>query len=172
MRVLDRVADFIERLIDTIGRSVSWLVLAVIFLLFVQNPLRQFVGAGQFFANDMGQLAHAAIFMIGAAYAWRWNSQVRIDMFYQRMQPRTRAVVNLAGTIVLLLPWLALLIWYSVPMVALSVRIRERFPETGNPGSFLFRVLLLVFLAMLLLQAIAVIARAIVVIRDSSRSRT
>ena len=172
MAALDRLADAIETLIDTIGRTVSWLVLAVVFLLFVQNPLRQFLRAGHFLANDMGQLAHATIFMIGAAYAWRWNSQIRIDIFYQRMQPRMRAIVNLVGTVVLLLPWLALVIWYSVPLAQNSVRIGERFPETGSPGSFLFRVLLLAFSTLMLLQAIAVIARAIVVIRDSSRSKT
>jgi TRAP-type mannitol/chloroaromatic compound transport system permease small subunit len=120
----------------------------------------------------MGQLAHATIFMIGAAYAWRWNSQIRIDIVYQRMQPRMRAIVDLIGTVALLLPWLALVIWYSVPLAELSVRIRERFPETGSPGSFMFRVLLLAFSTLMLLQAIAVIARAIVVIRDSSRSKT
>ena len=70
---LDRLASAIEAVVDRIGRATAWLVLAVVFLLFVQNPLREYVGRGQFFANDMGQLAHAAVFMIGVAYAWRWD---------------------------------------------------------------------------------------------------
>jgi TRAP-type mannitol/chloroaromatic compound transport system permease small subunit len=168
---LDRLADAVEALIDRIGRVMAWLVLAVVFLLFVQNPLREFVGRGQFFANDMGQLSHAAVFMIGVAYAWRWDRQVRMDLFYRNMGPRAKAVVNLLGTVFLLLPWLAFVTWDAVPAVIESVRNLEGFPETGSPGFFVMKSLLLAFAATMGLQAAAVIARSIVVIRDPSRSR-
>ena len=172
MNTLERLADAIEALIDWVGRVVAWLVLAVVFLLFVQNPLREFVGRGQFFANDMGQLAHAAVFMFGVAYAWRWDRQVRVDLFYRRMSARTRAIVNLCGTLFLLVPWLAIVAWDSVPTALQSFRILERFPESGSPGYFVMKSLLLAFAVTMTLQAIAVVARSIVVIRDPSRSRT
>jgi TRAP-type mannitol/chloroaromatic compound transport system permease small subunit len=168
---LDRLANAIEAVVDRIGRVTAWLVLAVVFLLFVQNPLREYVGRGQFFANDMGQLSHAAIFMIGVAYAWRWDRQVRMDLFYRSMGPRTKAVVNLLGTVFLLLPWLGLVTWDAVPTVIDSARIVEAFPESGSPGYFLMKSLLLAFAATMSLQATAVIARSIVVILDPSRAR-
>jgi TRAP-type mannitol/chloroaromatic compound transport system permease small subunit len=168
---LDRLADRIEALIDRIGRVMAWLVLAVVFLLFVQNPLREYLGRGQFFANDMGQLCHAAVFMIGVAYAWRWDRQVRVDLLYRNMGARAKALVNLLGTVFLLLPWLALVTWDAVPNAIESVRNLEGFPETGSPGFFVMKSLLLVFAAMMSLQAAAVIARSIAVIRDPSRGR-
>jgi TRAP-type mannitol/chloroaromatic compound transport system permease small subunit len=168
---LEKFADAIEALVDGIGRVMAWLVLAVVFLLFVQNPLREYVGRGQFLANDMGQLSHAAVFMIGVAYAWRWDRQVRVDLFYRGMRARTKAVVNLLGTVFLLLPWLAIVTWDAVPTVIDSVNVLERFPETGSPGFFVFNSLLLAFAATMGLQAAAVIARSIVVIRDPSRAR-
>ena len=167
---LERLADAIETLIDWIGRVTAWLVLAVVFLLFVQNPLREYVGRGQFFANDMGQLCHAAVFMIGVAYAWRHDRQVRVDLFYPSMSPRRRALVNLLGTLFLLLPWLAFVAWDALPTVLHSVRLLEQFPETGSPGYFIFKSLLLAFTATMTLQAIAVIARAIAVLSDSARA--
>jgi hypothetical protein len=51
MDTLDRLASAIERLIDRIGRLASWLELAIVFLLFVQNLLREWAGSGQFFAK-------------------------------------------------------------------------------------------------------------------------
>jgi TRAP-type mannitol/chloroaromatic compound transport system permease small subunit len=168
---LERLANAIESVVDRIGHVMAWLVLAVVFLLFVQNPLREYVGRGQFFANDMGQLSHAAVFMIGVAYAWRWDRQVRMDLFYRSMGPRAKAVVNLLGTVFLLLPWLAFVTWDAVPTVIQSVQIVERFPETGSPGYFVLKSLLLVFAATMSLQAAAVIARSVVVIGDPSRSR-
>jgi TRAP-type mannitol/chloroaromatic compound transport system permease small subunit len=169
---LDRFADAIEAAVDRIGSVMAWLVLAVVFLLFLQNPLREYLGRGQFLANDMGQLSHAAVFMIGVAYAWRWDRQVRVDLFYRKMGARAKAVVNLLGTLFLLLPWLTIVAWDAVPTVIDSVRIFERFPETGSPGFFVFNSLLLAFVATMGLQAAAVIARSIVIIRDPSRERT
>ena len=168
MDALDRLANTIEVLIDRIGRAMAWLVLAVVFLLFVQNPLREFVGRGQFFANDMGQLAHAAVFMIGVAYAWRWDRQVRVDLFYRSMAPRWKAIVDLLGTCFLLLPWLVIVTWDAVPTALQSLQIVERFPESGSPGYFLLKSLLVVFAVTMTLQAVAVIARSIVVLRDPS----
>jgi TRAP-type mannitol/chloroaromatic compound transport system permease small subunit len=168
---LEGLANAIEAVVDRIGRAMAWLVLAVVLLLFVQNPLREYVGRGQFFANDMGQLSHAAVFMIGVAYAWRWDRQVRVDLFYRNMGPRAKAVVNLLGTVFLLLPWLAFVTRDAVPAAIESVQLVERFPDTGSPGFFVMKSLLLAFAAMMSLQAGAVIVRSIVVIRDPSRFR-
>ena len=168
---LDGAANAIEALVDWIGRVFAWLVLAVVFLLFLQNPLREYLGRGQFFANDMGQLSHAAVFMIGVAYAWRWDRQVRVDLFYRNMRPRTKALVNLLGTVFLLLPWLGFVAWDAVPTVIDAVRLAERFPETGSPGFFVFKSLLLAFAATLGLQAMAVIARSTAILLDPKRGR-
>jgi TRAP-type mannitol/chloroaromatic compound transport system permease small subunit len=171
LAALDRLANAIEALVDRIGRATAWLVLAVVFLLFVQNPLRVYLGRGQFLANDMGQLAHAAVFMIGVAYAWRWDRQVRMDLFYRNMGPRAEAVVNLLGTVFLLLPWLVLVTLDAVPTVIESVKMVEGFPESGSPGFFVMKSILLAFAATMGLQAAAVIARSVVVILDPSRAR-
>lgn len=169
---LERIANTLEAVVDRIGRLFAWLVLAVVFLLFVQNPLRVYVGHGQFFANDMGQLSHAAVFMVGAAYAWRWDRQVRMDLFYRGMSARGKALVNLLGTVFLLLPWLVIVAWGAVPSVIESIKLMEQFPESLSPGFFVFKSIILVFIATMLMQAAAVIARAVVVIRDPGRART
>ena len=168
---LDRIASAIEAGVDVAGRATAWLVLAVVFLLFVQNPLREYLGRGQFLANDMGQLSHAAVFMIGVAYAWRWDRQVRVDLFYRGMGARAKAIVNLLGTAFLLLPWLAIVTWEAVPDAIDSARLLERFPESGSPGFFVMKAVVVAFGAMMSLQAVAVIVRSIVVLRDPSRSR-
>ena len=157
---LERLAGRLESWVDGFARTAAWLVLAVVFLLFVQNPLREYVGRGQFVANDMGQLTHSTVFMIGIAYAWRWDRQVRVDLFYRNMSARGRALVNLLGTAFLLLPWLALVAWSEVPTAVQSVKLMESFPETGSPGFFVMNIVVLVFVALMALQAIAVMARS------------
>jgi TRAP-type mannitol/chloroaromatic compound transport system permease small subunit len=158
--VLERLAGRLESWVDAFARNAAWLVLAVVFFLFIQNPLREYVGQGQFVANDMGQLSHAAVFMIGVAYAWRWDRHVRVDLFYRGMGVKARALVNLLGTAFLLLPWLALVAWSEGPTAWQSLKLMEHFPETGSPGFYMMNVVVLVFVALVGLQAIAVMARS------------
>ncbi len=87
------------------------------------------------------------------------------------MSARQRAIVNLLGTSFLLVPWLAVVAWDAVPTVLLSVQIAESFPESGSPGYFLLKSLLLAFTVTMTLQAVAVIARSLVVLCDPSRAR-
>ena len=106
MAALTRFADFIDWLNDFIGACTAWLIVPVIALLFLQIPLREVVGKGNPLANDMGQLLHATVFVVGVAYTLRWNGHVRVDPFYSRLRRRTRAWITLLATAAFMLPWL------------------------------------------------------------------
>jgi len=150
-----------DAIVDTIGRACAWIVLAVIGALFAQWPLRELVGAGHILANDWGQVAHAAVFSIGIAYAMRWDGHVRLDVFYQRLSVRGKALVDLAGSTLFVVPWASIVLWYSVTTTVRSVAALEQFPETWSPGYWMLKVLLLVFTSLLLLQTAGHIARDI-----------
>ena len=163
LRWFARVADAI---VDTVGRIGAWLVLFVVVALFGQLPLREWVGAGHILANDYGQIAHAAVFMIGVAYAMRWDGHVRLDVLYQRMSRRTRLLVDLAGTMFFVVPWIGIVLWFSWATTVRSVAVFEKFPETWSPGYWLFKVLLLVFGVLVSLQALGHIARDVASLVD------
>ena len=148
------------------GRVGAWLVLFVVAALFGQLPLREWVGAGHILANDYGQIAHATVFMLGVAYAMRWDGHVRLDLFYQRMSRRARLLVDLAGTTLFVLPWIGIVLWFSWATTVRSVAVFEKFPETWSPGYWLFKVLLLVFGVLVTLQAFGHIARDLAALID------
>jgi len=163
LRWFDRAANAV---VDATGRIFAWLVLFVVAALFAQWPLRELVGAGHILANDFGQIAHAAVFMIGVAYALRWDGHVRLDVFYHRMSQRARALVDLGGTLLCVVPWTFIVLWFSGPTTLRSVAVFEKFPETWSPGYWLFKVLLIVFAALLLLQALGHVARDVAELID------
>jgi len=164
LRWFARAADAI---VDAIGRTTAWLVLFVILALFGQWPLRELVGGGHILANDFGQLAHAAVFSIGIAYASRWDGHVRLDIFYQRLSARGRAWVDLVGTLAVVVPWAGLVLWFSWQTMRRSVAVFEQFPETWSPGYWVFKVLLIVFAVLLLLQAAGHVARDLALLLDT-----
>jgi TRAP-type mannitol/chloroaromatic compound transport system permease small subunit len=168
MRSLQRFATAIDALTEFIGDWAAWLCLGIVGLLFIQVPLREIVHSGHIVANDIGQVVHAAFFMIGIPFAMRHNAHVRVDIFYRRLSERTRAVLDLIGTVLFLLPWVVLLGWYSLPIVLNSVRELEEFPETYTPGYFILKLQLAIFVALVGLQALATIARSALALRATA----
>jgi TRAP-type mannitol/chloroaromatic compound transport system permease small subunit len=158
--IFARAADALGNLVDRVGRWAAWLCLPLIVLLFLQLPLRQIVHAGNNTDNDIGQVIFAAFFMLGIPFAMRRDAHVRVDIFYQRLTVRQRAGIDLIGTVLFLLPWLAIIGWYSLPIVLNSLFEMEKFAETYTPGYFVLKLQLLLFVALVGLQAIANIIHA------------
>lgn len=105
--------------------------------------------------------------MVGCAYALRWDAHARVDVFYRGMSEKRRAWVNLIGNLFFALPWVALLGWYSTPIVVNSWRDFEIFPDSHVPAFFLLKTMLLIFSVLVGLQALANTARLVAQLRDS-----
>jgi TRAP-type mannitol/chloroaromatic compound transport system permease small subunit len=102
--------------------------------------------------------------MLGIPFAMRHDAHVRVDIFYQRLTARPRAAIDLIGTVLFLLPWLALVGWYSLPIVLNSLLEMEKFPDTWTRGYFILKLQLFFFVVLVGLQAIANIIRAALVL--------
>ena len=77
-------ADRVDRLNAVIGRAVAWLVLAVVLLQFVLVVARYLFGLGSIWLTETVIYAHAALFMLAAAWTLRAGGHVRVDIFYAK----------------------------------------------------------------------------------------
>jgi TRAP-type mannitol/chloroaromatic compound transport system permease small subunit len=169
--ILARAADALSKPADHVGRWAAWLCLPLIVLLFLQLPLREIVHAGNNTDNDFGQVIFAIFFMLGIPFAMHHDAHVRVDIFYQRLTVRQRAAIDLIGTVLFLLPWLALVGWYSMPIVLNSLFEMEKFAETYTRGYFILKLQLFFFVALVGLQAFANIIRAALVLMRTAGDR-
>jgi TRAP-type mannitol/chloroaromatic compound transport system permease small subunit len=111
---------------------------------------------------------HATLFMLAAAWTLRTDGHVRVDVFYAEVSPRARAIIDLAGSVLLLLPFVLVLLWLSVPYAARSWAILERSQEaSGLPLVFVLKTLIPAFAVLMTLQGIAQAIRATSVLRSS-----
>jgi TRAP-type mannitol/chloroaromatic compound transport system permease small subunit len=100
--------------------------------------------------------AHAALFLLAAGWTLKEGGHVRVDVFYASASPRAKALVDLWGALLLLLPFAIAIIWFSWPYVSRSWAILERSRETsGLPLVFLLKTLIPVFGVLLALQGIS-----------------
>jgi TRAP-type mannitol/chloroaromatic compound transport system permease small subunit len=163
------IAERIDRLTGAIGRAVMWCLLAAVLLQFVVVIARYALGLGSIWLSESIIYAHAALFMLAAAWTLAENGHVRVDVFYADAAARRRALVDLLGALLLLLPFAVTLLWLSLPYVARSWAILERSRETsGLPAVFLLKTLIPAFAALMLLQGVAQAIRAAAAPRHAS----
>lgn len=99
------------------------------------------------------------VFLMGAAYALKTNAHVRVDIFYSRLSLTTRSWINIAGTLIFLLPFCILMIWASWPVVLDSWIRLEGSPDPGGlPRYPLLTVIPLAFI-LLMVQGLAFAAQ-------------
>ncbi len=158
---MDRFATSIDRLNDSIGRAVAWLALVIVVLQFVLVVARYIFGFGSIWLTETVIYGHATLIMLAAAWTLRAGGHVRVDVFYADATPRTRAWVDLVGALLLLLPFMAVTLWFSVPFAARSWAVLERSQESsGLPFVYLLKTLIPVFAVMMALQGVAQAIRA------------
>lgn len=158
--------DKIEAFIDWSGRTVSWLTLLMVIVTFIVVVLRYIFDIGWIGLQESITYLHAMVFLIGAAWAMQQQAHVRVDIFYSRFSAKTRAWIDLLGSLVFLLPVTMFVAWISWEYISDSWAVLEGSREAGGlPAVFLLKSLILVLALMLTLQALVQIYRSLQLIK-------
>ncbi len=107
------IADQIDRLNAVIGGAVSWCALFIVLVQFAIVLMRYVLGIGSIWLQESIVYGNAALFLLAAAWTLREGGHVRVDVVYAEAKPRTRALVDLAGAILLLLPFVIVVFVYA-----------------------------------------------------------
>lgn len=149
------VINLLSRFIARCGQGVAWLTLVMVLLTFVIVVLRYGFNLGWIWLQESLTYMHVAVFSIAVAWTLQMDGHVRVDVFYAKMPIKRRALVNLVGTLVFLLPFCVFLLIIAWPYVINSWQLLETSREAGGlPLVFLLKSLIIVLPALLLGQAL------------------
>ena len=165
MSALIAFIRIIDGLNEVVGRVVAWLTLGTVLVCFLVVVLRYVFSIGFIWLQELYVWQHAVVFMLGAGYTLLHAGHVRVDIFYARMTPRRRAIVDLIGTFAFLMPWLGVILYYGMPFLMLSWRLYEPSSQSGGlPGFFLLKSVIPAFCVLVGLQGLALAARSALVL--------
>lgn len=165
----------IDALNDRIGVMIRWLALFMVLVGAISAVVRYFARSQQWTLNltpatEMQWYFFSIIFLLGAAYGLNHNVHVRVDVMYERFSAKTQAWIDLAGSILFLVPFSLMMLWVSYPAVRASWQVREASPDPGGLPRYPIKILILVSFGLLVLQAASQIIKQVDVIlgnRDS-----
>ena len=147
---------------EAAGRLAAVLAIALVALAFGLVLARYAFGVGSVAAQEAVLWLHAAIFLLGLAYALRHDAHVRVDVFSQRWPAHRRAWVEFAAGLCLLLPFCVFVVAMSWDYVGASWAAREGSRDPGGlPGWYLLKSLLPLSALLLLVQGLAETLRAL-----------
>mgnify|MGYP006428669303 CR=1 FL=1 len=168
---LSRVIDTLNNWIGIVLRGVALLLIA----LGVINVIGRYLGARlgmQLSSNALLEAqiqAFAIIFLLGSAYLLGRNGHIRVDILQTRFSPRSRAWVDLLGTLLALVPFCLVMMIYSVGYVGAAWSRLEVSPNPGGLPLYPIKTVLLIGFALLLLQGLSQAIKAIATLRGLER---
>ena len=152
--------EIINQLNIKIGKFFSWALLFMVILTFIIVVLRYVFNIGFIWMQELVRYLYASVFMVCAAYTLALDEHVRVDIFYSKLKPKYKSLVNILGSIIFLIPVSLCTIYYSYTYVLNSwVQLEGSLEERGLHAVYLLKSLIWVFALMLTLQAIYIVIK-------------
>jgi len=170
MTILLGLARVIDTFSTALGKLMWWLAAAMV-LVGAYNVITRYLGeylGMQLSANvylELQTYAFDLIFLLGAAYVLRSDAHVRVDIIYSRLSPRSRAWVDIFGTLVFLIPFCIFGLYFCYGYVERSWSYLEQSPNPGGLPRYPIKAMMLACFAMLILQGISEVIKNVAFLR-------
>jgi TRAP-type mannitol/chloroaromatic compound transport system permease small subunit len=108
---------------------------------------------------------HAAVFSLWMGYGYTINAHPRVDSFTETLSLRRKAWIELAGCVLLALPYVALVAYHSIGFVVASYAVHEQSTSSvGLTHRWIIKGIYAAGLWLVVLGILSVLARVIVVL--------
>lgn len=145
----------IDSVNEYVGKATAWLTAFLTILICYNVAMRYMFSNSEAWRTELEWHIFALIFLLGAGYALKHDKHVRVDLFYANFSPKRKALVDLVGTIIFLIPWCLIIIFTSYEYAYNAWLIDEGSPDGGLPARYLIKFAITLGMFLLLLQAIA-----------------
>ena len=158
------IADRLAGVVTRIGRSASWLAIALMLVILTDVVTRRFLVLGSGRLQDLEWHLHGALFLLCFGFAYVRDAHVRIELVRDHMSARLRAGLEIAGILLFLVPFCVLVIKFGIEFAERSYRTGETsMGGTGLPHRWIIKSFVPLGAGILLIAALSVLLRCIAV---------
>lgn len=156
---MPRVIKAYVRYVDALNRAVGTVVLYMIFVmmavLLFGSISRYVFNASFLWVIEMSQFLMAAYYLLGGGYSLQMESHVRMDVFYERWAPRTRAFWD-SLTAFCLVFYLGFLTLGGVSSTSYALQYGQKNYSAWAPLMWPIKMIMTIGIVLMLLQAISI----------------
>jgi TRAP-type mannitol/chloroaromatic compound transport system permease small subunit len=157
VRLYVRYVDATNRVL---GNVVMYLALVMLGVLLLGSVTRYVFNVPLVWIVEMAQFIMAAYYILGGGYAMQLDAHVRMDVWYERWKPRTRAFVD-SITVFCLVFYLGIMIYGGFSSSAYSLKYDQTNYSAWAPPMAPIKIIMTVGLVLMLLQAFSILFKDI-----------
>ena len=165
---MNAIAKGIDALNEAFGRLIAPLLAIITAIVIYDIAMRFFIGRPSDWAFEVTKMLFGAHFMLMAAYGLRHHAHVEVDVLKRLLSRRKRAALDILGYVIFFVPfiWMLLSLGWSFFERSFS-RGETTYGMVAIPV-YPVKAVIVITAALLLLQAIAVVLRAIQSLREET----
>jgi TRAP-type mannitol/chloroaromatic compound transport system permease small subunit len=168
MDALLKTSDGLRRMLESIARASAWLLMIMVAVTCFDVIARKTgIPAPLTKLQELEWHFHAALFSLWMGYGYTINAHPRVDSFTENLSLRRKAWIELIGCVLFALPYVTLVAYYSLDLVASSYALSEQSDSTvGLRYRWFIKGIYAAGLWLVVLGIISVMARVIVFLFD------
>lgn len=151
---------WVDSKVNWLGHIISWSWPLLLLVIVVNVVMRYLFGEGRIEFEEIQWHIYSAGFLVGLSYTYTADDHVRVDILRERLDLVTQAWIEFYGIVILLVPFLLLIIIYSIPFVFYSYQMNEISQAPGGlPYRWVVKSFLTIGFSLLLLAALSRLSR-------------
>jgi TRAP-type mannitol/chloroaromatic compound transport system permease small subunit len=154
-RAIKLYVRYVDAANRVLGNIVMYLALVIMGVLLFGSLTRYVFNVPFVWIIEMAQFLMAAYYILGGGYSMQLDAHVRMDVFYERWKPKTRAFVD-SITAFFLVFYLTFMIYGGFSSTSYSLKYNQTNYSAWAPPMAPIKIIMTVGIVLMLLQAISI----------------
>jgi len=163
---MNAIAKAIDAINELFGRLIAPLIAIITLIVLYDITSRFFFGRPSNWAFDVTKMLFGAHFMLMAAYGLRHHAHVEVDVLKRLLSRKRQALIEVVAYVIFFVPFIWMLLTYGWRFFERSYTRGETTYGMVSIPVYPIKGVIVVAAALILLQAIAIVLRAIMQLRE------
>lgn len=160
---------WLDNSIKWIGEKSAWLNLCLVLLICLDVIQRYIFNQSHNVILELEWHIFSLVFLLGSAYTLQMDKHVRVDVFYHKFNAKTKAIVDILGSVFLLIPWCIVGFITCYKYASNSFYIKENSPNPGGlPAWYVIKYCIVLCFVLLMVQGFLLIYKKLKLIKNES----
>lgn len=165
---MNAIAKAIDAINELFGRIIAPLIAIITLIVLYDIASRFFLGRPSDWAFDVTKMLFGAHFMLMAAYGLRHHVHVEVDVLKRLLSRKRQALIEILGYVIFFVPFIWMLLTYGWSFFERSFSRSETTYGMVSIPVYPIKGVIVVAAILILLQAIAIVLRAIIQLREET----
>lgn len=159
IRIVDKINDYV-------GKLVSWLIIVMMGLVVYEVFTRRVLGKPTVWTFETITMMYGGHFMFAAVYAFVQKSIASVDILYNKLSERKKAILDIFSYCIFFLPFVSGVFYYSISYAVDSWKMNERSWSVFAPPLYFSKTVIPVVFFLLLLQGCSELLKRILLLKE------